>query len=200
VPVKARRSEERLRAARLARHYREQERLSIAQIARRLGRSPATVRGYLYDPDGSRARSVKERYRGECSRCGAPTSGSGPGRARTVCARCNGRSAAKWPQPRIEDALRAWYELYGREASSTDLSLGYARARAPRDGGVRLRRLTQGWAGGQWPAASVVQYHYGSVRRANQVALGDHREPGPRRSVARPAGAARQAHFRGGRT
>ncbi len=157
---------------RLARHYREQERLSIAQIARRLGRSPATVRAYLYDPDGSKARSVKESYRGQCSGCGAPTSGSGPGRARTVCARCNGRASAKWDRPRIEAALRAWYELYGRGASSTDLSLGYARVRAPRDGGVRLRRLTQGWAGGRWPAASVVQYHYGSVRAANRAALG----------------------------
>ena len=195
MQVKSRRSEERRRAARLARHYREQERLSIAQIARRLGRSPATVRGYLYDPDGSRARSVKENYRGECSRCGTATSGSGPGRARTVCARCNGRSTAKWERSRIEEALRAWFELYGREASSTDLSRGYARARAPRDGGVRLRRLTQGWAGGQWPAASVVQYHCGSVRAANRAALDDHREPSPQRSVARPAGAARQAHF-----
>ena len=156
---------------RLARHYREQERLSIAQIARRLGRSPATVRAYLYDPDGSRARSVKESYRGQCSGCGAPTSGSGPGRARTVCARCNGRSTAKWQRPRIEEALRAWFELHGREASSTDLSLAYARARAPRDGGERLRRLQQGWAGGRWPAASVVQYHYGSVKAANRAAL-----------------------------
>lgn len=171
MPVKSRRSEQRLRAARLARHYREQERLSIAQIAQRLGRSPATIRGYMYDPDGSRARSVKESYRGECSRCGAATSGSGPGHARTVCARCNGRSTAKWDRPRIEQALRAWFELHGREASSTDLSLDYARARAPRDGGVGLRRLQQGWAGGQWPAASVVQYHFGSVRRANRVAL-----------------------------
>ncbi len=171
MPVKPRREQERRRAARLARHYREQERLSITQIARRLGRSPATIRGYLYDPDGSKARSVKESYRGECSRCGAATSGSGPGHARTVCARCNGRASAKWDRPRIEAALRAWYELYGREASSTDLSLGYARARASRDGGVRLRRLQQGWNGGQWPAASVVQYHYGSVKVANHAAL-----------------------------
>ena len=67
--------------------------------------------------------------------------------------------------------MRAWFELHGREASSTDLSLDYARARARRDGGVGLRRLKQGWAGGQWPAASVVQYHFGSVRAANRAAL-----------------------------
>ncbi len=38
------------RAAQLARHYRDQEVLSIAEIARRLGRAEATVKAYLYDP------------------------------------------------------------------------------------------------------------------------------------------------------
>jgi DNA-directed RNA polymerase specialized sigma24 family protein len=41
---------ERQRAVALARHYREVEDLSIAEIARRLGRSPATVKAYYYDP------------------------------------------------------------------------------------------------------------------------------------------------------
>ncbi len=40
---------ERRRAVALARHYREFEGLSIAQIADRLGRSPATVKAYFYD-------------------------------------------------------------------------------------------------------------------------------------------------------
>jgi len=41
---------ERRRAAQLARHYRDQENLPIAEIARRLGRAEATVKAYLYDP------------------------------------------------------------------------------------------------------------------------------------------------------
>ncbi|MGA8716558.1 MAG: hypothetical protein WB557_01000 [Solirubrobacteraceae bacterium] len=41
---------ERRRAAQLARHYRDQEKLTIAEIARRLGRANATVKAYLYDP------------------------------------------------------------------------------------------------------------------------------------------------------
>ena len=41
---------ERRRAVALARHYREFESLSIRQIAGRLGRSPATVKAYFYDP------------------------------------------------------------------------------------------------------------------------------------------------------
>jgi DNA-binding NarL/FixJ family response regulator len=41
---------ERRRAVALAQHYREFEGLSIRQIADRLGRSPATVKAYFYDP------------------------------------------------------------------------------------------------------------------------------------------------------
>ena len=41
---------ERRKAAALARHYRDQEKLTIAEIARRLGRANATVKAYLYDP------------------------------------------------------------------------------------------------------------------------------------------------------
>jgi DNA-binding NarL/FixJ family response regulator len=48
---------ERQRAVALARHFREAEGLSIARIAERLGRAPATVKGYFYDPSGEKARA-----------------------------------------------------------------------------------------------------------------------------------------------
>ena len=41
---------ERRRAVALARHFREAQGLSIAQIACRLGRSPAAVKAYFYGP------------------------------------------------------------------------------------------------------------------------------------------------------
>ena len=47
---------ERRRAVALARHFRETEGLSIAQIADRLGRSPATIKAYFYDPSNANKR------------------------------------------------------------------------------------------------------------------------------------------------
>ena len=41
---------ERRRAAQVARHYRDQENMTIAEITRRLGRAEATVKAYFYDP------------------------------------------------------------------------------------------------------------------------------------------------------
>src|ERR1700757_3188675 len=81
---------ERRRATALARHYRECEGLSIRQIADRLGRSPATVKAYLYDPTGEKARSVKARYVGVCRGCGAYTQPrNGKGDAYAYCKRCH---------------------------------------------------------------------------------------------------------------
>jgi len=44
-------------------HYREAEGLSIAEIAARLGRSPATVKAYFYDPTREKPLAVEARYR-----------------------------------------------------------------------------------------------------------------------------------------
>ena len=87
---------ERRRAAALARHYRDVEELSIAEIARRLGRAPATVKAYLYDPTGEKARAVKARYRGNCRSCGADTSPrNGKGDAYPYCHRCRPGAAVR---------------------------------------------------------------------------------------------------------
>jgi hypothetical protein len=67
------RVEERRRAVALAHYYRQAARLSIGQIADRLGRSPSTVKGYyFYGPTGAKASAVKAaRYQGACRGCGA---------------------------------------------------------------------------------------------------------------------------------
>jgi AraC-like DNA-binding protein len=73
IPVARDRVTERRRAVALARHFREAEGLSIAQIAGRLGRPPATVKAYFYDPTGENARAVKARHVGGCAAAVAPT-------------------------------------------------------------------------------------------------------------------------------
>src|SRR3954465_12932930 len=107
---------ERRRAAALARHYRDTEQPPIAEIARRLGRAPATVKAYLYDPTGEKARAVKARYRGYCRTRGADTRPRhGKGDAHLYCRRCRpGAAQTKWTCERVREAMRAWAALYGR--------------------------------------------------------------------------------------
>ena len=102
---------ERRRAVALARHYREAESLSIAQIAERLGRSPATIKGHFYDPNGEKARAVKARYQGACRGCGAPTQArNGKGDAYEYCKRCHpGAIATRWTRERVLDAINTWH-------------------------------------------------------------------------------------------
>ena len=147
---------ERRRAAQLARHYRDQERLTIAEIARRLGLAEATVKAYLYDPTGEKARQVKARYRGACRGCGAPTAArGGKGDAYEYCKRCHpGAIAREWTRERVGEAMRAWQARYGRAPSSYD----WSRTHATRRGQTALERLQDG----EWPAPATVTELYGT--------------------------------------
>jgi AraC-like DNA-binding protein len=168
VPV-ADRVVERRRAVALARHYREAEGLSIAQIAERLGRSPATIKAYFYDPTGEKARAVKARYVGVCRGCGAYTQPrNGKGDAYAYCKACHpGAIERRWTHDRVLDAMRAWRARYGRLPSSYDWSRTHARRR----GGEALERLS----GGDWPSASIVTRVFGTwvVARAEAAAHAD---------------------------
>ena len=155
----------------MARHFREAEGLSIAQIADRLGRSPATIKAYFYDPTGEKARAVKVRYQGVCRGCGAYTqSRNGKGDAYAYCKICHpGAIQRRWTRELVISAMLAWRERYDRLPSSYDWSRTHARER----GEHALRRLTAG----SWPAASVVSAMFGTWAVGRQVAaeksLGD---------------------------
>jgi hypothetical protein len=155
---------ERRRAAQLARHYREQENLTIAEIARRLGRAEATVKAYLYDPTGEKARAVKARYVGVCRGCGAYTQPrNGKGDAYAYCKACHpGAIERRWTRRRVLDAMFEWRARYGQLPSSYD----WSRTHAHRRGGERLERLSTG----DWPSAGVVTAVYGSWRTARTAA------------------------------
>ena len=147
---------ERRRAVALARHYREAEGTSITQVAERLGRAPATIKGYFYDPTGEKARAVKARYQGVCRGCGAPTQPrNGKGDAYPYCKCCHpGAIAPRRTREWVRDAMRAWRHRYGSPPSSTDWSRTHARRR----GGEALARLQDG----DWPASSTVIDLYGT--------------------------------------
>ena len=139
---------ERRKAAALARHYRDEESLSIAEIARRLGRAEATVKAYLYDPTGEKARAVKARYVGVCRGCGAYTQPrNGKGDAYAYCKACHpGAAERRWSRARVKAAMRSWEVRYGRLPTSYD----WSRTHAGRRGGEALARLAEG----EWPAAT----------------------------------------------
>jgi hypothetical protein len=149
----------------LARHYREFEGLTIQQIADRLGRAPATIKAYFYDPTGEKARAVKARYQGVCRRCGAYTQPrNGKGDAYAYCKACHpGAIEQRWSRARVLGAMVAWQARYGRLPSSYDWSRTHARRR----GGDALERL----AGREWPSASVVTPLFGTWAAACAAAL-----------------------------
>ena len=155
---------ERRRAVALARHFREAEGLSIAEIADRLGRSAATVKAYFYDPTGAKARAVKSRYQGVCRGCGASTRPrNGKGDAYAYCKACHpGAIEPRWTHGLVLDAMREWQVRYDRPPSSYDWSRTHARRR----GGEALRRLAEG----QWPSASAVTALFGTWATARQAA------------------------------
>jgi hypothetical protein len=69
--------------------------------AKRLGRSPATIKAYVYDPAGEKARAVKARYVGVCRGCGAYTQPrKGDEDAYAYCKACHpgriGATFASW--------------------------------------------------------------------------------------------------------
>jgi hypothetical protein len=147
---------ERRRAVALARHYREFESLWIRQIADRLGRSPATVKAYFYDPTGEKARAVKARYLGVCRGCGAYTQPrNGKGDAYAYCKACHpGAIERRWTRERVVEAMLDWRRRYGGLPSSYDWSRTHARRRGRR----ALERLNEG----DWPSASVVSGIFGT--------------------------------------
>jgi Homeodomain-like domain len=167
---------ERRRAVALARHYREFEGLSIRQIADRLGRSPATVKAYLYDPTGEKARAVKARYVGVCRGCGADTQPrNGKGDAYAYCKACHpGATERRWTRELVLAAMLEWRERFGRLPSSYDWSRTHARRR----GKQALRRL----AAGRWPSASAVSAVFGGWALAREAA--EETDPGESRARA----------------
>ena len=61
--------------------------LSISEIASRVGVSRAAVRGYLYDPDGSKQKEARDKFHGKPTlrQCGCGATDAGPGGLCRAC-------------------------------------------------------------------------------------------------------------------
>src|SRR5450631_3072013 len=171
VSSRADRVAERRRAVALARHYREYEGLSIRQIADRLGRSPATIKAYFYDPTGEKAKAVKARYQGVCRGCGAyrqPRNGKG-GDANAYCKACHpGAIERRWTRERVLQAMREWHARYGHLPFLLRL-VAHARAsaRRPAARAAEPRRLALGKRGQQ----ALRELGGGSRRRRSKLSV-----------------------------
>lgn len=90
---------------------------SASAISEATGVPRSTINQWIHDPNGSRLRARKDRYRGVCEDCGAPTDGSsGRDKAPRRCADCSRRrqaEAAVWTRDTIIEAIQAWAEEYG---------------------------------------------------------------------------------------
>jgi hypothetical protein len=128
-----------------------------------------TVRNYLWDPRGAKARAIKDTYRGTCRACGEPTSGGdGPDDAREYCQRHKhlrpGSRLQKHTRDSIKAALRQWYRAHGFWPNSHDLNRHWAERR----GGEALRRFQQFRL-----SASSVVHHFGTVQAGVDAAKRD---------------------------
>lgn len=106
------------RAAQIKR-LREDEALSFAQIAERVGLAVSTVHGYYVDPSGDRERERRERYRRPCKNpaCSNLTSGAnglaGPPR---YCPRCAALARRRWTEDKVLEAIREWHRATASNA------------------------------------------------------------------------------------
>src|ERR1700694_2194725 len=166
TPAASERVSERRPAVALASHYREAEGLSIAQIAERLGHSPATIKAYFYDPTGEQARAVKARYRGVCRGCGAYTQPRNKGDAYALCKGCHPRRDPGSLDPRPGAGRDARVARAVGAVRAVPSSHDWSRTHANRRVGDALERLAEG----EWPAATVVTSLFGTWAAARAAA------------------------------
>lgn len=137
--------------------------LSIGDIAKALGVSRSYASTLLADPDGSKEKARKERYRGICIDCGGKTTYGKKGKHPFRCSACAQHhypdARRKWTRERILADIQEWNRLYGSPPTAQDWLTGPStKERDEKRGGRR------------WPHIGVVQKMFGSWSNALEVA------------------------------
>jgi transposase len=167
TPISENAGDRRQRRVAQARGLRAQG-LLLREIAAEMGVAVQTVFAWLDDPDGSKLRERKERYRGSCVDCGAPTSGSdGRAKAPARCRACAQRRAseqARWTRASIVAAIGEFDRRYGHPPSSNDWNPVQARKLGHH---ARAERF---YADGCWPWSGQVLKVFGRWNDAIRAA------------------------------
>lgn len=138
---------------------------TYAQIAAKLGISKSYARDLLYDPDGSKSKRRKDRYRGTCRVCGASTTGSnGRQKAPTLCMKCAPAAIHLiWSTSKIIAAIHEWHYIYGRTPIATDWNRKVEGSPGQYVKGSRKSKR-------RWPPINTVQKQFGSWANAIEAA------------------------------
>lgn len=138
---------------------------TVPQIAARLGMTRGGVRNLINDPDGSKQRARRDRYRGTCSTCGARTDGSNGRNAPTRCGPCTlqrQHDERGWTPTTILESFARFADVMGRPPASVD-SQGLApsiRAQLRPERLAEIHRARE--LGLTLPNYSVVHREFGS--------------------------------------
>ena len=146
----------------------------FAEIADRLGRSPATVNLYFYDPTGEKARGQGAPPAGVPRRRPYTQARNGKGDAHAYCKRCHeGAIARRWTRER---ALRKGRNASPALAANSGARCMPPRARPPVRSGCVLRIDVSGTSGpGPYYPLPVQPASAGFIRAASEApgAAGD---------------------------
>lgn len=85
-----------------------------------LGLSASSLRNIINDPEGSKQKARRERYRGTCQECGRKTDGSSGYNAPKLCVHCSGEKHKIWTREKIVTAIQEWAKEHGRPPRASD--------------------------------------------------------------------------------
>jgi hypothetical protein len=153
--------------------------MKTREIAERLGVTASTVRDYLCDPDGTKARARRSISEcGRCQCCGAQTGRPRGQHVFSLCTRCAPAHRARWTRDSVISAYITWRARFAAEPMSTD----WNQTHATRRGGLALERFLSG----HWPTSTVIGRLFGDWSGLRQAARALEDNPRPNEGTIRP--------------
>jgi DNA-binding CsgD family transcriptional regulator len=151
--------------------------LSGLRIAAQLGISKSYAYELINDPSGEKNRKRKDRYRGICVDCGAPTtwwSRIGPAKRCRICSPVYlHETYGIWSRERVIMAVQAWADEHG---GIPPTAADWNPNQAIKIG--RPEKAEKFYADGAWPHVHTVMDYFGGWNAAITAAGFESRHPG----------------------